>query len=90
MRRVLAVGSWLNWDFSEADCSPSGLKVHFMVLWLATSRPSRVVAAKVILWCERSGMRKVAVQPAPRMRKSTSCIVVLCYVRERLMSASES
>ena len=44
-----------------------GSKVKGMVLlW-----PLRVVAAKVIFCFVRSGMRKVEVQPAPRMRMET-------------------
>ena len=35
------------------------------------SRPVVVVAAWVMCWDLRSGMRKVDVQPAPRMRMST-------------------
>lgn len=44
-----------------------GVKVKGMVLeW-----PVRVVAAYVMFCSVRSGMRKVDVQPAPRMRMST-------------------
>ena len=46
-----------------------------MVGWPDTGCPVVVVAAKVIEWdFKRSGMRKVALQPAPRMRRSSSSI----------------
>jgi hypothetical protein len=36
-----------------------------------------VVAAKGMLWDSRRGMRKVAVQPAPRIRTVSSSIFVV-------------
>ena len=67
-----------------------GSKVKGMVL----SWPLRVVAAYVIEWDWRRGIRKVDVQPAPRMRMSTdeggevvggeggvvSCVIYFCGV----------
>ncbi len=35
-----------------------------------TEWPARVVAAKGVWWDFRRGMRKVEVQPAPRIRRS--------------------
>lgn len=50
-----------------------GSKDHFIVFEPDTIRPSRVVAAKVAFWDFRRGIRKVEVQPAPRIRMSRDC-----------------
>jgi len=47
--------------------------VNFMV----PSRPVVEVAAWVMLCRFRSGRRKVDVQPAPRIRRSTCCILLV-------------
>ena len=63
---------------SEPSLLPSllsGSKRHLRVSEPETERPSVVVAAKVKLRYLRRGMRKEEVQPAPRMRRSTCCIV---------------
>ena len=61
----------------------SGSKRHLMVSDPSTERPSVVVAANVKLRSLRSGMRKDEVQPAPRIKRSTCCMMgFLCAVRQ--------
>ena len=72
-----AFASWRteNWLLSVDDDDSEGSKVHSMVSSPATLWPSRVVAAKDKDRERRRGMRNVLVQPAPRMRRSSSFIL---------------
>lgn len=63
MSTVFAEGSWLYGSWSA--WSGSNLK------GMVSSLPVVVVAANVILEDLRRGIRKVDVQPAPRIRRST-------------------
>lgn len=66
-----AEGSVEKYDWSEAE----GSYLNFIDGWESMLRPVVVVRAKVKLEFDRRGSRKVEVQPAPRIRRSISCIL---------------
>lgn len=78
MRTVLARGRAA---MAVRVCSSGavGSNLNSIVGRPATERPFVVVAANLRLRSCASGMRKVPVQPAPRMRRSSSVIVRGCF-----------
>ena len=71
MTTVFASGRTLNGDGS----SDSGSKTNLMVSRPRRGRPWRVVEENVMLFSCRRGIRKSEVQPAPRIKTSTSFMV---------------
>ena len=83
MRTFCAKGSLLNWlACGEMETSSSGSNDHAIVSAPATFRPSRVVAAKERFRARSNGIKNVAVQPAPRMRRWCSCMLALGMSRQ--------
>ena len=78
IKMFCARGSLANWLFcGEMSASSSGSNDQAIVSAPATFRPSLVVAAKERFRARSSGIRNVAVQPAPRMRRWCSCMLLV-------------
>lgn len=69
MMMCRARGRAAMWDLMLVS---EGSNLNLRVGWPLMERPVVVVAAKVALRSIRRGIKKVAVQPAPRMRMSSS------------------